>query len=309
MNILVTSTSFLDTPGKHHDLLNSKGYKIEFLRGPLVESDIYNVIHKYDGIVCGDDEYTEKVLKKGAESKVKIISKYGVGLDKINLKSAGKLGIEVRNCKGVNHSTVAEHVFTLLLSYSKNMHLHLKKGWERKTGFEIKGKSIGIVGLGNIGKAVARIANAFEMNVLGFDKIYDESFLSKNSIKKCQSINELVEESDIITLHLNLNKSTKHIINKELLNFFNQTKILINTARSNLVDLEALLEKLESNKIGAYLTDVLDFEPMVEDHPLKKFSNVYITPHVSSRTKENVEKQGLMAVQNLFNFFDQRPFN
>ncbi len=306
MRILLTSTSFQDTPGKHHDLLNSKGYEVDTLRGPVKADILLPVIHQYDGIICGDDEYTREVIQKGKEGKLQVISKYGIGLDKIDLEAAKEFGIIVTNCPGVNHTTVSEHVFALLLSYVKNIPQEItytKNGeWKRLTGNEIYGKTMGIIGMGKIGKEVAKRARAFGLKVIGFDKYKDDAFASENQIEYVENIDDLLEQSDIISLHTNLDSSTRGMISAERIkNKIKAGLIIINTARGELVDLPGLLLGLENNKVGAYLTDVLEEEPMKENHPIKDFKNVFITPHIGSRTFESVERQGTMAVENLIN--------
>ena len=122
LKILVTTTSFQDSSGSHHELLKKQPWEVDFLRGPLKENELINIVQDYDGILCGDDEYTDNVIKKGASGSLKVLSKYGVGLDKINLKSAKYHNIKVKNCPGINQSSVAEHVIALILTYEKNIH-------------------------------------------------------------------------------------------------------------------------------------------------------------------------------------------
>lgn len=304
MKILLTSTSFQDTPGKHQDLLNSTGFEVHILRGPVKKDALLPIISDFDGIICGDDEYTSDVIEKGKNGNLKVISKYGIGLDKIDLEAAKKLGIIVTNCPGVNHTTVAEHVFALLLSYTKNIPKEIqytKNGeWKRLTGNEIYGKTIGIVGLGKIGKEVAKRAFAFGMSINGYDTYWDEEFSNQFHIKRCINISELTKNSDIISLHTNLDNSTRGIISKSIIeNDLKAGTIIINTARGELIDLESMILGLKTKKVGAYLTDVLDEEPMPSNYHLKDFDNVFITPHIGSRTYESVERQGTMAVENL----------
>lgn len=160
MKILVTTTSFQDTPGEHHEFLSAQDWDIEYLRGPVNESELLPIIHKYDGVICGDDEYTREVIKTGKEGKLKVLSKYGVGLDKIDLIAAKEYGVKVTNVPGVNHVSVAEHVLALLFSFQKNIHLQYNsvqnKSWRRLIGHEIEGSTIGIIGLGAVGKEVAK---------------------------------------------------------------------------------------------------------------------------------------------------------
>ena len=123
MKILVTTTSFQDTPGKHHALLMSKNFTLVYMRGPLSEEDLMSIDWNYDGIIMGDDEYTHKVIKIAKMGGLKILSKYGVGLDKVDLIAAKEFDIVVKNCPGLNYTTVAEHVIALLLAFNKNIDL------------------------------------------------------------------------------------------------------------------------------------------------------------------------------------------
>jgi len=304
MRILVTSTSFQDTPGRHHDLLKSKNMEIDFRRGPLSEAELKQLSWNYDGVIMGDDDYTRNIQVLAKAGGLKILSKYGVGLDKVDLQAAKELGIEVRNCPGLNHVTVCEHVFAMLLSFNKNIPKeieHTKKGeWQRITGREISGKNLAIIGLGKIGKEVARVAKCFNMNIYAYDKFMDQEFVTANNITVIKDLSKDLMEIDIITLHCNLDDSSKSLISQDIL--FKGTKkevVLINTARAHLVDREALKAALDKKLIAAYLADVWFEEPMNPNDPLKNYDNVMITPHIASRTFDNVEKQGIKAIENL----------
>jgi len=303
--ILLTSTSFQDTPGKHHDLLNKQGFIIDTLRGPVTEEVLLPIIQNYDAVICGDDEYTKNVLEKGQQGRLKYISKYGVGLDKVDLNAAKKLGIPVTNCPGVNQVSVSEHVLALLFTFEKNIHLHnetTKKGsWKRVTGNEIQGKTIGIIGLGAVGKELAKKSLALGMNVISFDLFRNEIFLSEHpAIQFSNDIELIYEYADIISLHIPHTPESEKIINKDVIfNKLKKSPIIINTSRGKLIDVDAIISGLKAGKIRAYLTDVLVNEPIDENEKLKGVENVIITPHVGSRTFQSVVKQGAMAVENL----------
>jgi D-3-phosphoglycerate dehydrogenase len=310
MKILLTSTSFQDTPGKHQELLNAQGFEIDYLRGPVTEAVLLPIINEYDAVICGDDEYTEQVLRKGRAGKLKYISKYGVGLDKINLKIAEELGIPVKNCPGVNQISVAEHVLALILTFEKNIHIQhpsVQSGsWKRYTGHEIEGKTIGIIGLGAIGKALAKKSIALGLNVIAFDLHKDPQFLTANpEVYFAESIQNLFNESDYISLHLPHTPQTEYIINESIINTqLTKKPVIINTARGMLVDTDAIISGLNDGKIRGYLTDVLAVEPIDKNEKLLGLQNVIITPHVGSRTYESVERQGMMAVQNLLSLIN-----
>jgi D-3-phosphoglycerate dehydrogenase len=309
MRILLTSTSFQDTPGSHQSLLASQGFEVINLRGPLKESVMLDVIENIDGLICGDDDITRAVIEKGAKSKLRVISKYGIGLDKIDTEAAADLGIPVTNCPGVNNVTVAEHVFALLLSYMKNIiyeHNYVQaQQWKRLIGTELYGKTLGIVGLGNIGKEVAKRALAFGLKVIAYDKYIDPEFICMYPIRTTDVITDLIVDSDIISLNIALNSETAGLMNEANIAKCKKGVIVINTARAGLVGNEVVISSIESGLFGAYLTDVLDEEPMVKDHPFLAYDNIIITPHIGSRTYESVARQGTMAVENLLKFISK----
>lgn len=310
MKILLTSTSFDDTPGKHHDLLNSQGFDLDKRRGPLKEDELLPIIDQYDGVICSDDEYTEAVIKKGASGKLRVISKYGVGLDQIDLSAAERFGIKVTNCPGVNQVSVAEHVLALMLSFYRNIHLEYnitKAGkWERHVGHEVRGKILGVIGFGAVGKETAKLSKALGLEVRAYDKYMDKEFAKVNNIAVSETLDEVIRGADIISLHLPLTKETKGIVNLDFLKNNNvDNLLLINTARADLVEYELIEKGIKEGLLMGYCTDVMDEEPMNPNHPFKDLEGVLITPHIGSRTYQSVERQGIMAVNNLSDHFNR----
>lgn len=307
MNILLTTTSFQDTPGKHHDLLNSQNWAIDYLRGPVGESVLLPIIHKYDGVICGDDEYTREVIEAGKLGKLKVLSKYGVGLDRIDLEAAKEFDVKVTNVPGVNQVSVAEHVLALLFSFQKNIHLQYNsvqnKSWKRLIGNEIEGSTIGIIGLGSVGKELAKKSLALGMSVYCFDLYKDEDFISQfKDIVFTENINDIYENSDIISLHIPHTPKTNKLINKEVLfSKMKKTPIIINTSRGKLIDTDSLIDAIGKDQIKGYLTDVLAEEPVNDEEKLIGVKNVIITPHVGSRTHQSVQRQGTCSINNLIN--------
>ena len=178
MKVLITTTSFQDTPGPHHDLLAQQGWDLTRERGPLPEDTMLKLVGDFDGIICGDDVFTKPVLAQ-CLPRLKCLSKYGIGLDKIDLDAATELKIPVCNTPGVNHTTVAEHTIGLLLAMVRNIpkengFVHQAQ-WKRITGRELAGQTLGLLGLGRIGKEVAKRAMAFGMKVLAYDIFWNEA--------------------------------------------------------------------------------------------------------------------------------------
>ena len=307
MKILLTTTSFQDTPGKHHDLLNSQNWDVDYLRGPVEESVLLPIIHKYDGVICGDDEYTREVIKVGKEGKLKVLSKYGVGLDRIDLEAAKEFSIGVTNVPGINQVSVSEHVLALLFTFSKNIHLQYNSvqtgSWKRGIGSEIQGKTLGIIGLGAVGKELGKKASALGMKVIAFDIFKDQEFLDKYSeISFTTNVDDIYSKCDVISLHLPHTKQTDKLINDIVINKkLKKQPIIINTARGKLIDPIAVISGIKNKLIKGYLCDVLETEPILENEILLGIKNIIITPHVSSRTFENVQNQGVKSIENLIN--------
>jgi D-3-phosphoglycerate dehydrogenase len=179
-----------------------------------------------------------------------------------------------------------------------------KNKWVRLIGNEIYKKKIGVFGLGSVGKEVVKRSLAFGMEVYAFDKYEDADFIKKYNINFSSSFESFISKIDYMSLNLPLNEFTFHLINKDVLKKIKTNLVIINTARADLVDQNALLESIKNSKIRGYLTDVLEKEPMIKNHPLLNFKNVIITPHIGSRNHETVQRQGLRSVENLSNFLN-----
>ncbi len=310
--ILLTTTSYQDTPGKHHDILKASGFDVVRARGPLPESEMLKLIEGegFDGLLNGDDLITAKVIDAGlaARRPLKVIAKYGIGLDSIDVKYATSKKLPVLFTPGVNHTTVAEHTFGLMIALSKHFWPHLrstKKGeWKRITGTELFGKTIAILGMGRIGKEVAKRARAFDMNVRGYDLYWDEGFAKACTVDRCTTAEDAIREADVVSLHMSLDDNNRHFINKVRIATMKKTAIIINTARGGLVNEADVAEACKTGQLGGYATDVLDHEPQTSNHPFKDIDNIIVTPHVGSRTFESVERQAMRATLNIVNFLN-----
>ena len=300
--ILITTTSFQDTPGDHHQALADTGWEIVTARGPLSETDTLHAVGEVDGYICGDDLITKAVLEK-ALPRLKVLSKYGIGVDKIDVEACTALGIPLLFTPGVNHTTVAEHTFLLLLAIEKHLLLHTDStrtgGWKRKTGRELLGKTIGIVGMGRIGKEVAKRASAFGMHPVGFDVYWDEVFASEHGIERAEDLESLFPQVDYLSLHTNLTPDTRDMIRHETIRLMKPDVVILNCARGEIVHTADMAAALADGRVRAYGTDVLDHEPPAADHPLTHLSNCIVTPHIGSRTLESVQRQAMAAVTNL----------
>ena len=305
MKILLTSTSFQDTPGTHQDLLSSQSWELVTARGPLSEQQMLDLVGDLDGIICGDDEITSAVIDK-ALPQLKWISKYGIGIDKIDKDYVTKKSIPIGYTPGVNHTTVAEHTFGLLISLTKKIahvsHEATAGRWTRITGNELAGKKLAIVGLGRVGKAVVERAGVFGLECSAYDVYWDEAFAGQHKLKRCESFDELFKDADIISLNCPATEDTRNLIRKDTIEKMKDGVFVVNCARGELVNTADMVEALESGKIGGYGTDVLDQEPPPADHPLLTAPNTVVTSHIGSRTFESVQRQATMATQNAINF-------
>ena len=308
--VLLTTTSFQDTPGTHQDLLNSQDWEVIRARGPLSEDEMLDLSGNFDAFLCGDDSITQAVIDKSLP-RLQIISKYGIGLDKINVDYATKKRLPVLFTPGVNHTTVAEHTFGLLLGITKDIQSNAVAvkngewvaGWKKPVGNEIMGKTIGILGLGRIGKEVAIRARAFGMSIIAFDPYFDDSFASENGVKRCSSMNEVLHNSDVVSLHCFLNDETEDMINAAKIAEMRDHVIVLNCARGELVNTKDMADALKSGKVGGYGADVLDAEPPAPGHVLIGAPNCIITSHIGSRTHESVQRQANRCLNNAINFF------
>lgn len=309
--ILLTTTSYQDTPGPHHELLESHDFEIVRARGPLPENEMLDLAGEFDAFLCGDDAITEAVIEKSLP-RIKVISKYGIGLDKIDVAHATSKQIPVLNTPGVNHTTVAEHTFGLLLSLTKKIHENgidvvngkWQAGWKKPVGHEILGSTMGIIGLGRIGKEVATRAKAFGMSVIAYDPYFDEAFAEEHGVSRCETMDDVLTGANVVSLHCFLDENTRGMINTAKIAEMQDGVIVLNCARGELVETDCIAAGLESGKVGGYGADVLDEEPPATDHKLFSAPNCLITSHIASRTYESVARQALRATHNLINYLN-----
>ena len=247
-----------------------------------------------------DDDVFEK-----AANSVKIFQLWSSGYDKFNIKGARKFNIPVANNGSQNSISVAEQTVLLMLAVNRKLpHFHSRTvsgNWKNNShGFDLHemfGKTLGIIGFGKIGKRVARICKSFGMKIFYYDKIRSARNIEKELNAKYISKNLLIKNSDILSLHLHLNKNTKKILNAKLIKSMKKNSILINVSRSQLVDNKALLNAIKKNKIRGAGLDVHDREPTVKNDPLNNHPNVVVTPHIAGSTYDTY----LRVIENCLN--------
>ncbi|MDK2824728.1 MAG: hypothetical protein PWP71_2646 [Clostridia bacterium] len=267
------------------------------------EDELAEIISDFDGIIIGADKLTKKLIDKA--SKLKIISKHGVGVDNIDVNAATERGIPVVIAQGSNAVAVAELALALTFDLARNIqqcNLETKKGkWNRIIGVELQGKTAGIIGMGRIGKEVAKRVYYLGMNILAFD-LYEDKEFAKNYSIDYVDLNTLLRKSDFVTLHLPLTKETEKIINKNNICLMKPTAYIINTARGGLIDEEALYEALKNNKIAGAAIDTFELEPPVNSS-LLSLSNLIATPHIGAYTHEAINNMSRLAAQAVADFF------
>lgn len=271
------------------DYLEANGCEVDARNGMSAE-ELENAIEDYDAVLLRTDMLDEKIIRLA--DRLKIIARHGVGFDNIDIEAAAAKGIYVSYTPAANINSVAEHVTGLILAVSRQL-VKVDKAVrngdfavrDTSYGTEIKGKVLGIVGLGNIGRLVAKkCALGLEMSVIAYDP-YAKS-AEEEYITKVESMEELLEQADFISLHLPYNKALHHFINEEKLGLMKPTAFLINAARGGLVDETALLEALENKTIAGAALDVFEQEPVPADHPLLKLDQLIATPHLAALTTE-----------------------
>lgn len=283
--------------------LEDAGIMVEIKKNldPENEMVVSDLIGDAEGVLVGMDRVGEVVLSRCPN--LKVVSKHGVGVDNIDLKAAQKYGVVVANAPGTNSVSVAEMAFTLILTLARQLPYFFeqvkKKDWgATRFGLELEGKTIGIVGFGRIGKTVGQFANAFGMKVLFFDPFISTDVSSYQKV----TLEQLFREADFITLHAPLSDETREMVNDKLLALMKKEAYLVNTARGELINEEALYRSLKENRIAGAALDVFTHEPPFES-PLFSLPNVIATPHISSHTREANLKMGNIAAENIIRVF------
>jgi len=282
-------------------ILKKAGVETVFnlMSGHRSEVEMIGLLEDIDAAIVGLDPFTAKVLD--ASPRLKVISRSGVGYDDIDVPAATQRGVAVCTTPGLNHNAVAEYTFALMLQCARklyeNLHEGRSGGWAWRQGRDLAGRTLGIVGLGAIGKQVAKRARAFAMKVLAYDVVQDEQFAIEQGVQYV-SLEALLRESDYVSLHLFFDAKSRHIINAERLALMKPTAYLINTSRGGVVDSTALYAALKERRIAGAALDVFEKEPLEADSPLRTLDNLYISPHCSGASDDPRNAQIVMAAEN-----------
>ncbi|HZB34952.1 MAG TPA: phosphoglycerate dehydrogenase [Gaiellaceae bacterium] len=292
--VAVTPRSLRQTPGAHLDRLHAEvDVRFPDLDRPLDEDEMVELVRDCAGLIVGVDPVTPRVLEAGP---LRVVVKYGSGMDNIDVEAARSLGVQVSSTPGTNARSVAELAIALLLTLARNVALHdrgVRAGsWRRFTGVELAGKQLGIVGYGAIGREVARIARGLDMNVVAHDPLVEEADVD------LVPLDELYAASDVVSLHLPLTDETRGLVGARELAVMKPTAFLINTARGGLVDESALADALRSGRLAGAALDGFEVEPL-GDSPLRQLENVVFSPHAGASTYDAVLRTAAQAVDQL----------
>ena len=247
----------------------------------MEENDLLPLIGNIDGVICGDDRFTDKVLD--AAPKLKVLAKWGTGIDSLNKEGAEKRGITICRTPNAFSEPVADSVMSYILSFARRgpwMDSQMKKGiWEKIPGFALNECTIGIIGVGDCGSAVLRRAAGFGPKLLGNDiRFLDDNLIQTLGVEMV-SLGELLEHSDFVTLHCDLNPTSHHLISSEAFRKMKNSAVLLNLARGPVVDELALITALQEGDIAGAALDVFEQEPLPKDSPLTGMDNVMLAPH------------------------------
>ncbi len=306
MNILITDKMAEEAI----ELLEDAGHNVTY--DEMDHDTLLDSIADYDALmVRSRTKVTEDIVQKGAGGSLKVIGRAGIGVDNIDIKKAGSLGIKVVNAPTGATISVAELSIGHMLSLSR----HLTKAdksikenqWIKKQlkGTELHGKTLGLVGCGNIGQKTAELARAFGMNIIGFDPFITKEELAKQKITKKEKIEDVMKESDIVSLHLPHTEKTHYIINKTMLSHMNSSAFLINCARGGTVDESALYDALKNKEIAGAALDVFENEPP-ENTKLTSLDNIVFSPHLGANTKEGQIRAGTVCAEQVMKVLNDK---
>ncbi|QUW21355.1 phosphoglycerate dehydrogenase [Sporosarcina sp. Marseille-Q4063] len=306
--VVVTARSF----GKGNDapikLLESSKCRVKKIstESALTSNELIEYIENADAVIAGLDDFSAEVINAG--KKLKVISRYGVGYDKVDIDEATKKGIAVTVTPGANENSVADLAVGAMLACARHipqMDQQIKNNKEgRALGFELWGKTCGIIGTGRIGRGVIKRLSGFNMRFLCHDKYPNEELTEEYDIKYCE-LEELLSESDFISIHCPLTVETRNMIGEKQLKMMKNSAVIVNTARGGIIDEDALYHALKGGIVAAAALDATLQEPSF-DSPLLTLQNCLITPHIGGYTMDAVLNMGMLAAQNVINILEDK---
>lgn len=299
--VLITARAAEEVGQPAYQLLRDSGCEVVVAPkfGPLSADDVQAYMAGCDATLCSADKYTAAVLEHANAAGIKCLSRWGVGYDSIDIAAATRLGIVVAFTPGMLDGAVADYTWALLFAIARRVHeghiVMRDNRWSVAWGHDVSNKTLGIIGCGRIGQAVAKRAAGFDMQVLGHD-IAPNPHAEALGVKFV-SLDELLAKSDFISLNCALTPQNRGLIGEAQFKKMKPTSYLINTARGALVDEAALVRALEQKTIAGAAVDAFSTEPLPADHPLRRCPNILLTPHQAFNGRENGERVSLAAAQ------------
>lgn len=308
--VLVAKPNYRKFSPTGYQMLLDKGYDVvctDLDRDYFLE-ELLPMVGDIDGCIANCEPWGEDAMK--AAPKVKILARYGTGMNSVDTEAAKRHGIMVTNCPGVNANSVAEHIMTLMLAGIRDLprqNQMTKEGqWKNLNFHEITGKTVGILGFGYIGKLVAKKLTGFDCHTIAYDVVQDRETAEKYGVE-FRSFEELMKESDIICILVPLLPSTENMINRESLKLCKKGVIFVTDARGEVVDEEAMYDALVSGQVGFFASDVFVHEPATpENTPLLSLPNVIATSHNGAESYENLENCGIVTAQQIIDALEGR---
>jgi D-3-phosphoglycerate dehydrogenase len=298
--VLITSRSFGKKTDEPLKILNENDCDVIFRRGPLEKKDMDEALKGIDAVIIGSDKLNSDTIQ--AANRLKVIAMHGVGTDGVDIKAADREGVLFTNVPGTNSRAVADLAIGLMICLARNIvEIHNKTvagTWENYMGTSVYDKCIGILGLGTIGKEVAKRAHGFNMQIKAFDVVQDEYFADQWGVKFCE-MDEIFETADFISVHLPLTDETRGFIDYKKLETMKNSAFIVNLSRGGIIKENDLSKALDDEIIAGAATDVFEKEPPAADNPLFKSKNTIVTPHIGGRVEEAVTETSIRAARNV----------
>lgn len=302
--VLITPEALIEQPGKHIDIFRDAGFEIRFPKDPIMtrglgtEEETIAEIEGVDATIAGGEIYTPKVLT--ALSQLRVIARAGVGFDRVDIPTATERGVVVTITPTANHEGVAEQALALLFGVAKKVidyDRRLRAGeWPRQLLRPVRGETLGVFGMGRVGKSMALKSQALGMTVIASDKYPDEAFAKEHGVE-IVPFDDLLARSDYVSIHSPLNDETRGMFNESVFSKMKKGSVLLNTARGDIVAEADLMKALESGHLAAAGLDVFEEEPAKADNPLFALDNVTLSPHVAGLDRLSQDNMAIEAAE------------
>ena len=302
--VLITAPYMLPVVDRFEPVFHKYGIEpiIPDVQERMEETDLMKYAGEFDGAICGDDRYSARVIE-ACVPRLKVISKWGTGIDSIDAEACSRFQVKIGRTLNAFTQPVADTVLGYMLAFARRqpwMDKEMKAGkWQKMPGIALSECTLGVIGLGNIGKAVVRRARAFGIKIFGHDIVeVDQAFITETGIE-ITDLKLLLSSSDFVSINCDLNPSSHHLMNADTFALMKPNAVLINTARGPIVSEQALVEALQTKRLAGAALDVFEYEPLPSDSPLLKIDNVLLAPHNSNSSPAAWEKVHWNTIRNL----------